>query len=63
MENIITHWLEHEDSELAQIYSKNEINGIIELGEKRVADFFRHLKVLTKIFQTKSNQFFSFKFC
>lgn len=44
-EKKIHHWLEHIDAELAQIYAKNGINGIVELDEKRVEDFFRHLKI------------------
>jgi spermidine/putrescine-binding protein len=43
---IISHWLEHKDAELAQIYSKDGIEGIVKLDDKRVAEFFKQLKVL-----------------
>ena len=48
-DKIISHWLEHKDAELAKIYAKDRINGIIELEEKRITDFFRHVKVLYSV--------------
>ena len=42
----LVHWLQHKDTELAEIYSADGINGIIELDEKRVGDFIKHIKAV-----------------
>jgi len=44
-EKVVGHWIGHKDTEIAQIFSKDGISGIFNLDDKRIANFFRHLKL------------------
>ena len=44
MESILHHWLKHRDSEMANVYYDGDIDGILELEETKIEEFFKYIK-------------------